>query len=57
MANVWRQMGRGTEAQRAYRNLLKYLAQLEPDSPVPGTEGATASELITFVNQQLSTLT
>jgi chemotaxis protein methyltransferase CheR len=56
MASIWRQMGRGSEAQRTYRNLLKYLSQLDTMAVIAGTDGATVSELITFVNQQLTTL-
>lgn len=56
MANIWRRMGRLDEARRSYRNALKQLANLAPSEVVPGTEGATASELATFASRQLHNL-
>ncbi len=56
MANVWRQMGRQTEAQRGYRNVLKQLAGLAPFDPVRGAEGVTVRELVSFTMHQLQTL-
>lgn len=56
MANVWRQMGRMEEARRNYRNVLKQLANLSPSTPVPGADGATASELAAFATRQLQSL-
>jgi chemotaxis protein methyltransferase WspC len=53
MANVWRQMGLATEARRGYRNVLKQLATIPFSAVVPGTDGATAHELMRFVKQQL----
>jgi len=56
MANVWRSLGRVAEAQRGYRNVLKQLTIFAPTAGVPGLEGATAAELITFVTKQLQAL-
>jgi chemotaxis protein methyltransferase CheR len=56
MANVWRQLGRSNEAQRAYRNLLKQLATFPASARVPGAEGATVGELVQFVQRQLESL-
>ncbi len=56
MANVWRQMGRIEEARRNYRNALKQLANLSPSTPVPGADGATASELAAFATRQIQSL-
>jgi chemotaxis protein methyltransferase CheR len=53
MANVWRRMGRAADAQRYYRNALKYLSELSPTSPIPGTDGATAGELMALIAYQL----
>jgi chemotaxis protein methyltransferase CheR len=53
MANVWRQMGLAAEARRGYRNVLKQLATIPFSAVVPGTDGATAHELMRFVKQQL----
>jgi chemotaxis protein methyltransferase CheR len=53
MANVWRRMGRAADAQRYYRNALKYLGELPPASPIPNTDGATAGELMALIARQL----
>jgi chemotaxis protein methyltransferase CheR len=53
MANVWRRMGRPLDAQRCYRNAL---AQLTDLPPVPGANGATASELGALAAHQLQGL-
>jgi chemotaxis protein methyltransferase CheR len=53
MANVWRQMGLAAEARRGYRNVLKQLATIPFSAVVPGTDGATAHELMRFVKEQL----
>jgi chemotaxis protein methyltransferase CheR len=53
MANVWRQMGLAAEARRGYRNVLKQLATIPFSAIVPGTDGATAHELMRFVKEQL----
>jgi chemotaxis protein methyltransferase CheR len=55
MANVWQRMGRAADARRYYRNALKYLAELPPTTPVPGTDDATASELMALIAYQLQT--
>lgn len=57
MANIWRRMGRYEDARRSYRNALKQLSTCTPLTPVPGAEGATASELAAFVARQLQQLT
>lgn len=56
MGNVWRQMGRMDDARRSYRNALKQLARLSPAARVPGSDGATASELVAYVTRQLQKL-
>lgn len=56
MANIWRQMGHSEDARRVYRNALKQLATMSPSTPVPGADGATASELTSFVTRQLQKL-
>ncbi len=56
MGNVWRQLGRPTDAQRCYRNALKQLAQLPPSVPLPIADGVTASDLAVFVTRQLQTV-
>lgn len=56
MANVWRQMGRHDEARRSYRNLIKQLADVSDATPIPGTDDATASELLAFAERQLEVL-
>lgn len=56
MANIWRQTGHLEDARRVYRNILKQLSTLSPATTVPGTDGATASELTAFVTRQLQTL-
>lgn len=56
MANIWRRMGRADDARRSYRNVLKQLSTFTPLTPVPGAEGATASELVAFVARQLQKL-
>jgi chemotaxis protein methyltransferase CheR len=56
MANIWRQMGNVDDARRSYRNILKQLATMSPSAVVPGTDGATASEISTFVTRQLQSL-
>jgi chemotaxis protein methyltransferase CheR len=56
MANVWRQMGLAAEARRGYRSVLKQLATIPFSAVVPGTDGATAHELMRFVKEQLDRL-
>lgn len=56
MANIWRRIGRADDARRSYRNVLKQLSTFTPLTPVPGAEGATASELVAFVARQLQKL-
>lgn len=56
MANVWRRMGRVADAQRCYRNALKYLGELPPTTPIPEAEGATAEELTALTARQLEAI-
>jgi chemotaxis protein methyltransferase CheR len=53
MASVWRRMGRAADAQRYYRNALKYLGELPPTTPIPDADGATAAELAALIAHQL----
>jgi chemotaxis protein methyltransferase CheR len=53
MANVWRRLGNAADAHRAYRNALRYLATLPPTAAVPGTDGATVSDMLALIQQLL----
>lgn len=57
MANVWRQLGRTNDALRCYRNALNQLTPLDPQTPIPGTNGVTASELVAMVKYQMRLIT
>jgi chemotaxis protein methyltransferase CheR len=56
MADVWRRMGRAADAQRHYRNALKYLAGLPPATSIPEADGATAAEMMALVARQLEAI-
>ncbi|MFL5803244.1 MAG: CheR family methyltransferase [Roseiflexaceae bacterium] len=56
MANVWRLLGRTADAQRAYRNALRYLATLPLTAAVHGIDGATVADILALAQQQLAAL-
>lgn len=56
MANVWRLLGRTADAQRAYRNTLRYLATLPPTAAVHGIDGATVADVLALAQQLLAAL-
>lgn len=56
MANIWRQMERPADAARCYRNILRQLASMASHTLIPWTDGATVSELTSFITRQLVAL-
>ena len=56
IGDIWRQMGRTRDASRSYETALRQLALLPATARVVGAEGATASELVALVLQQLRAL-
>jgi chemotaxis protein methyltransferase CheR len=57
MANVWRQLSRPEEASRNYRNALKQLARIAPETSFDDADGVTPRDLQIYVTQQLESLT
>jgi len=57
MANVWRGLGRPANAQRYYRNALKYLGEVPPTTTIPEADGASAGELVMFIARELEAIT
>jgi chemotaxis protein methyltransferase CheR len=56
MARIWQQSGLAAEASRALRSARRLLERTAPGDVIPEAEGATASELLAYVQQQLATL-
>lgn len=53
MATAFKSLGRRPDAQRCYRNALKQLAIMSPDTVIPEVNNSTAGELAIFVSHQL----
>jgi chemotaxis protein methyltransferase CheR len=56
MAGILQRTGHTDDARRAYRRLLRSLAALQPDAPVPSLNGATAAELQMFIHHRMAAL-
>jgi chemotaxis protein methyltransferase CheR len=56
MAGILQRTGHTDDARRAYRRLLRSLAALQPDAPVPSLNGATAAELQMFIRNRMAAL-
>ncbi len=56
MAGILQRTGHTDDACRAYRRLLRSLATLQPDAPVPSLNGVTAAELQMFIHRRMATL-
>jgi chemotaxis protein methyltransferase CheR len=56
LGTIWQQLGRTQEARRSYQAALAQLAQLPATTPIAGSDGATAQELIAQINQHLRAL-
>ncbi|MDW8146280.1 MAG: CheR family methyltransferase [Roseiflexaceae bacterium] len=56
MAGILHRTGRSADARRVYQRLLRALAALPPNAPVPSLEEATAAELQAFLQRQLAAL-
>lgn len=56
MAGILHRTGHSSDARRVYQRLLRALAALPPNTPIPSLEEATAAELQAFIQRQLAAL-
>lgn len=56
MAGILQRTGHTDDARRVYRQLIRSLATLQPEAPVPSLNGATAAELQVFILSRMAAL-
>ncbi len=56
IAGILQRTGHTDDACRVYQRLIRSLATLQPEAPVPSLNGATAAELQVFIHSRMAAL-